>query len=647
MVDNDLQAGDYTIKLQTIDESSNGISQIFSINDTTQLVITSPHANERWFNNVNHLITWYRDDTIANTNVNLYLYDESGNTLINTIASNIENNGIFEWTVDEDMINENYVIRISTIDETASTQSEILSIIQSEKLIVTSPYGCNEWEAGETYTVSWYRSETIIGKNIKISLHNAPGSVEILNIINNIINSGSYTWTIDSSISTGDYVIKVKTQDDTEVDVSNVFTIIQPTSTSQTFSFLNSINQNSLKNHNVNEKTNCKDYNYIESICYYESVWDPMDTNELNINYNSDKFAIIPKYRHNNDDFPNRNIIGTRKINSNTKSRNKNQKLVSSYTITDTYFIWSYDGKLLAEYDTTGICIKDYIYAGNKLIAEYQPQTGNYYYYMQDQVNSTKIVTNDAGDIVHSTAYGPYGNTQITWINTFDPKPKFSGKERNSHTQWDYFGARYYDHLSYRFTSVDPIINKKDAITNPQLWNLYSYCRNNPITYLDPDGRDIWNSIGTWWKSTPVSHFIRGDFEGGLRQIEKNLDTQLSDPTFVLGFIGGIKFKGKSLVKLKEPSKFSKIFLGKKYRTKPNRAGKMQPFNKKGLYLNYEANPGIFKSSFSMFSRGFSEGIVSGFTPGNVFPPLAISKIRSWGQSIGKIVGVVLGRFIR
>jgi len=24
---------------------------------------------------------------------------------------------------------------------------------------------------------------------------------------------------------------------------------------------------------------------------------------------------------------------------------------------------------------------------------------------------------------------------------------------------------------------------------NPQLWNLYAYCRNNPITYLDPDGK--------------------------------------------------------------------------------------------------------------------------------------------------------------
>jgi RHS repeat-associated protein len=53
----------------------------------------------------------------------------------------------------------------------------------------------------------------------------------------------------------------------------------------------------------------------------------------------------------------------------------------------------------------------------------------------------------------------------------------------------DYFGARYYAHGQYRFISADPIINKEGAISKPQLWNLYAFCRNNPITYLDPDGR--------------------------------------------------------------------------------------------------------------------------------------------------------------
>ncbi|MDQ1353918.1 MAG: hypothetical protein QG657_4227, partial [Acidobacteriota bacterium] len=143
----------------------------------------------------------------------------------------------------------------------------------------------------------------------------------------------------------------------------------------------------------------------------------------------------------------------------------------------------------LSEYDQTGSCVRDYIYAGNRLLAEYRPSTGKYYYYMSDQINSTRIITDDVGNVVYSEAYGPYGDVQKTWTKTYDPKQKFSGKEREGYSELDYFGARYFDNNSYRFISVDPIINKEGAIANSQLWNLYAYCRNNPITKFDPDGR--------------------------------------------------------------------------------------------------------------------------------------------------------------
>jgi RHS repeat-associated protein len=156
----------------------------------------------------------------------------------------------------------------------------------------------------------------------------------------------------------------------------------------------------------------------------------------------------------------------------------------------DTYYIYSHDGKLLAEYDHSGNCVRDYIYSGDQLIAEYKPQTNTYYYYMSDQINTTRIITDGNGNVVYSALYGPYGDVQKVWTNTYDPKLKFSGKEREGYSDLDYFGARYYDHSSYRFISVDPIINKEETFYNPQLWNLYAYCNNNPITYFDPDGRE-------------------------------------------------------------------------------------------------------------------------------------------------------------
>ncbi len=69
---------------------------------------------------------------------------------------------------------------------------------------------------------------------------------------------------------------------------------------------------------------------------------------------------------------------------------------------------------------------------------------------------------------------------------------KFSGKERDVvESELDYFGARYYASCFYRWLSTDPVINRQEAPANPQLWNLYAFCRNNPAIYFDPDGREV------------------------------------------------------------------------------------------------------------------------------------------------------------
>ena len=75
-----------------------------------------------------------------------------------------------------------------------------------------------------------------------------------------------------------------------------------------------------------------------------------------------------------------------------------------------------------------------------------------------------------------------------------DPQPgtqprRFTGKERDTETGWDYFGARYYGSRIGRFTSGDPVYTWQENVLNPQLWNRYTYARNNPLRYVDPDGR--------------------------------------------------------------------------------------------------------------------------------------------------------------
>jgi RHS repeat-associated protein len=56
-----------------------------------------------------------------------------------------------------------------------------------------------------------------------------------------------------------------------------------------------------------------------------------------------------------------------------------------------------------------------------------------------------------------------------------------------------YFGARYYRADIGRFTTVDPVYTWKENLTDPQRWNRYAYVRNNPLRYVDPDGRTTQN----------------------------------------------------------------------------------------------------------------------------------------------------------
>jgi len=70
------------------------------------------------------------------------------------------------------------------------------------------------------------------------------------------------------------------------------------------------------------------------------------------------------------------------------------------------------------------------------------------FYYLKDHLGSIRVVVNETGDIVSSDDYDPWGMI-LDGRSTSDAylyaKYKFTGKERDIETGYDYFGARYYD----------------------------------------------------------------------------------------------------------------------------------------------------------------------------------------------------------
>jgi RHS repeat-associated protein len=70
----------------------------------------------------------------------------------------------------------------------------------------------------------------------------------------------------------------------------------------------------------------------------------------------------------------------------------------------------------------------------------------------------------------------------------------FTGKERDSESGNDYFGARYYSSAMGRFMSPDysesPMPVPYADLENPQTLNLYAYVENNPLKTVDETGHD-------------------------------------------------------------------------------------------------------------------------------------------------------------
>jgi len=69
-------------------------------------------------------------------------------------------------------------------------------------------------------------------------------------------------------------------------------------------------------------------------------------------------------------------------------------------------------------------------------------------------------------------------------------RSRYTGKERDTESGNDYFGARYYASSMGRFMSPDPSGLLAQRPEDPQSWNLYAYARNNPLIFIDPNGLD-------------------------------------------------------------------------------------------------------------------------------------------------------------
>ncbi len=184
-------------------------------------------------------------------------------------------------------------------------------------------------------------------------------------------------------------------------------------------------------------------------------------------------------------------------------------------------------------------------------------ESGNYYFYINDHLGNNRIVTDAAAAVVQSTQYYPFGMHFAPGMNAGAQPYMYNGKEldmMHGLNMYDY-SARYYESTIGRFTTVDP------HVENYYSWSPYAYCANNPLKYIDPDGKDHYYSedgvyLGQDDKKTQNvwavanNSYIQSEvgaivLESGLTQIMDNQGNGMSHDQF-LDLAGTLYAEGAS-----------------------------------------------------------------------------------------------------
>ena len=119
-----------------------------------------------------------------------------------------------------------------------------------------------------------------------------------------------------------------------------------------------------------------------------------------------------------------------------------------------------------------------YIYGPTGAVIAQIATNGTTTYLHQDQLGSTRLLTDATGDVVGSASYSSYGTrTAQAGMQT---KLGFAGAYIDALTGFQYNRARYYDPATAQFITRDPL---EDQTEQP-----YAYGHGDPLSFVDPQG---------------------------------------------------------------------------------------------------------------------------------------------------------------
>jgi RHS repeat-associated protein len=174
--------------------------------------------------------------------------------------------------------------------------------------------------------------------------------------------------------------------------------------------------------------------------------------------------------------------------------------------------------EVLDESDSSGNITDEYVYFGGKRVSHRVVSTNALYFYGEDMLGTSRTIFTSAGVLCYDADFYPFGGERA-YTNTCAQNYTFEGKERDTETGNDDFGARYYSSSFGRWTSPDwsaiPAPVPYANVTNPQTLNLYAMVSDNPETFADLDGHFVRACNGVCGEADYGGDASMGDESGG------------------------------------------------------------------------------------------------------------------------------------
>jgi len=163
-------------------------------------------------------------------------------------------------------------------------------------------------------------------------------------------------------------------------------------------------------------------------------------------------------------------------------------------------YLWQGLTRLLAVYDGSDNLLMRFEYADGRMpVAMTKDSTT--YYLTYDQVGSLRIVADASGNVVKRIDYDSFGNIIEDTDPSFEIPFGFAGGLHDRDTGLVRFGYRDYDPDVGRWTAKDPILFAGGDT------DLYGYCLNDPVNWVDPEGT-ILRYVGGFFSGYAVGHFL-------------------------------------------------------------------------------------------------------------------------------------------